>query len=422
MIRLAVLAALLLLAVWEWFSGPNKALYIAAVAGLFAFFSFRYGQGQDYLNYLSIFETIKPLQMLPNYFLYSFNKIDVGYFYLISFLKMLHVNFTVFIFIITGGSLLLIDRFIRKFSPLPLLSLAVFYAVYSITYMESGLRQLIALCLILGFALPEWHRGKKMRACLVILIAATMHMSVLLVLAVLPIFFFGEQKKEFGWKIKPMAIIFGIVLAGSAVINFVPLSPILTRIPGQVGSILNYYYTTSRSLSLPAIGNRLLFTAIACALAYRARERLSARDWFLFKLYLIGFVVYIAFMSIDLIASRTNVYFRIIEFALLPSLLYLNKDLGNKILPALAAFLLVISFIYVKDIRAVMQFGQYFSNNPLEYSYITIFDPAQIMEKRYIPVAFEPYMNQAAYGEFDFNEYYRKVLRKPSHNSPYLPY
>jgi len=422
MVRLAILAVLILLAIWEWFQGPNKALYVISMAGLFAFFSLRYGQGQDYLNYLSIYQTIKPLQMLPSYFQYNFNKVDIGYFYLVSFFKMLHAHFTVFIFVITGGSLLLIDRYIRKFSPLPIMSIAIFFAVYSITYMESGLRQLIALCLVLGFALPEWHQGRRIRASLVILIAATMHMSVLLVLVVLPLFFFHEQKKEFGWKTKKMVVLLGIVLIGSAVINFVPLTPLLKLLPQRLGGILIYYYQTSRNFSWLALLNRFAFTAAACLLAYRARERLSAREWFLFKLYLIGFFVYIAFMSIDLIASRSNAYFRIIEFALLPSLLYRNKDLENKLLPALAGLVIMITFIYVKDIRAVMSFGQYFSNNPLEYSYITIFDPAQIMEKRYVPVQYETWMNQAAYGEFDFNEYYRKVLRKPSINAPYLPY
>ena len=422
MVRLAILAALILLAIWEWFQGPNKALYVIALAGLFAFFSLRYGQGQDYLNYLSIYQTIQPLHMLPNYYKYTFNKVDIGYFYLVSFFKMLHVHFSVFIFLITGGSLLLIDRFIRKFSPLPLMSVAIFYAVYSITYMESGLRQLIALCLTLGVALPEWHQGRRLRASLIILIAATMHMSVLLVLVVLPLFFFREQTKEFGWKTKKMVIVLGVVIVGSVIINFVPLSPILTRFPQPLGGILNYYYLTARSFNWLALINRFIFTAAACLLAYRARERLSAREWFLLKLYLIGFFVYAAFMSIDLIASRSNAYFRIIEFALLPSLLYRNKDLENKLLPALAGLVVMITFIYVKDIRAVMSFGQYFSNNPIEYSYITIFDPAKIMDERYIPIQYEPYMNQAAYGDFDFNEYYRKVLRKPSINAPYLPY
>ncbi|GHU74468.1 hypothetical protein AGMMS49992_15990 [Clostridia bacterium] len=422
MVRLIVLGVLLALSVYEWLRGPSKALYWVALIGLFAVFSLRYGQGQDYLNYLSIYATVQPLNTLPNFFLYKFNKIEIGFFYLISFLRMLHVHFSVFIMLLSAGSLLLLDRFIRKFSPLPLLSLACFYAVYSLTYMESGLRQLIALCLMLGWALPDWLADKRLRSAFVFCIAATMHASALLALAVLLVFFHGEQKAAWDWKLKWVLTFSGLVLAACLVINFVNLTPILERLPQPYGSVLIYYLLTERSFSWLALVNRLIFLLIMGALTWRARDRLTAREWFLVKFYAIGFMVYLMFMSVDLIASRTNVYFRIVEFALLPALLYRNRDLNLKIAPALAAILVMLGFIYVKDVRAIMDFGQYFKTNPTEYPYITILNPAEIMEVRYIPVKFEPYMNQAAYGQFDFVEYYRKVPRKPSITSQILPY
>ncbi|MDR1570233.1 MAG: EpsG family protein [Oscillospiraceae bacterium] len=420
MVRLAILAALIALSIWEWLQGPNKALYLLTAVGLFAFFSLRYGQGQDYLNYLSIYQTVKPLQMLPSFFEYSFNKIDIGFFYLVSLCRMLHIHFSLFIVILTGGSLLLVDRFIRKFSPLPMLSLTIFFAVYSITYMESGLRQLIALCMMLGWALPDWHQGRRVRSAVVILIAAAMHSSAILLLAILPVFFYHEQQASFNWNRPRAYILMACAIAASVAINFIPLQPIFSLTPW--GPVLNYYYLTTRNFNILALTNRALFALIVCALAFRARDRLSSREWFLFKLYLIGFFIYLLFMSIDLIASRTNVYFRIVELALLPALMYRNRDLGNKLVPALAGLLAIVAFIYVKDIGAVMSFGQYFKSSPLDYPYVTIINPAELMDARYIPVKFEPYMNQSAYGEFDFDEYYRKVTRKPSLNAPYLPY
>ncbi|MDR2657439.1 MAG: EpsG family protein [Oscillospiraceae bacterium] len=422
MVRLIILGVLLALSVYEWLRGPSKAPYWIALGGLFAFFSLRYGQGQDYLNYLSIYATVKPLNMLPNYFLYSFNKIEIGFFYLISFMRMCHVHFSVFVALLSGGSLLMIDRFIRKFSPLPVLSLTCFFAVYSLTYMESGLRQLIALCLMLGWALPDWLAEKRLRSALVFCVAATMHASALLALAVLLVFFHGEQRAAWDWKLKWVALCTGLVLIAMLIINFVNLTPILQRFPEPYGSVLIYYLRTARSFSLLALANRLIFLVIIGALTFRARDRLTAREWFLVKFYAVGFLVYLTFMSVDLIASRTNVYFRIVEFALLPALLYRNRDLNLKIAPAFAAILAMLGFIYIKDVRAIMDFGQYFRTNPTEYPYITILKPAELMEVRYIPVKFEPYMNQAAYGQFDFVEYYRRVLRKPSITSQILPY
>lgn len=422
MVRLTILAILIALSIWEWIQGANKAIYLIAIAGLFAFFSLRYGQGQDYLNYLGIYQTVKPLNLLPNYFEYSFNKIDIGYFYLVSFARMLRMHFSLFIIFVSGGSLILIDRFIRKFSPKPMLSLTIFFAVYSITYMESGLRQLIALCLIIGLALPDWLSRRRVRSAVMILIAATMHSSALIVLAALAVFFRNEPRMSFGWNNKLGYAFLGLVVAASLVVNFAPLTPILNLIPSPWGPTLNYYYITTRQFNLMALANRLFFIALACALAYRARLHLTSRDWFMFRLYIIGFLVYIMFMSIDLVASRTNVYFRIVEFALLPALLYANRDLANKLVPVFAGLLLLVAFIYYKDVKAVMDFGQYFSNEPTKYPFISIFEPAKLMEARYIPIKYEPYMNQSAYGEFDFDEYYRKVPRKPTFNAPYLPY
>ena len=55
MVRLTILAVLLFLTVWEWRRGTNKFVYLITLTGLFAFFSLRYGQGTDYLTYLSIY-------------------------------------------------------------------------------------------------------------------------------------------------------------------------------------------------------------------------------------------------------------------------------------------------------------------------------------------------------------------------------
>jgi hypothetical protein len=374
------------------------------------------------LNYLSIYATVPLLQNLPSYFAYKFNKVEVGFFYLVSLFRMTGLHFNVFIGVVTGVSLLLVDRFIRRFSPLPLFSLAFFFAVYSLTYMESGIRQLLAICIGLGWVLHDWARGRRWSAMVGVLVAASMHSSALL-LFVLPILFRNEKDTwPFSWSLGQLGALLGGVLAVSAALLFVNLQPILERIPSAIGPTLVYYYMTTRSFSLLALLNRLLFAALAVGLAWRARERLSMRERLLLKLYLLGLMVYLLCMSVDLIASRTNVYFRVVEFALLPALLYHNRDARKWVSSAAAVLVALLAFIYVKDMRAIMGFSQYYETDVLSYPYVTVFDPAQLLDVRYIPVKYEPYMNQAAYGQFDFEEYYRQVPRKPSLTSPVLPY
>jgi len=425
MVRLIVLAVLLAMSVWEWFRGLNKALYVTALLGLFVFFTLRYGQGTDYLNYLSIYATIRPLNQMPSFFGYQFNKVEIGYFYLCSFFRMVGFPFTAFIGVVTLSSLLLLDRFIRRYSPLPTLSLTLFYAVYSLTYMESGIRQMLAIAIALGWVLVDWPKGRRVSAILGVLLAATLHMSVLLLLC-LPVLFWSGEKNLFTLKTRSLAILGALVVAAAAVINFAPLGGLIARVPGSIGSVLNYYYTTAKSFAPLALVNRTLFMALACALAWRAKARLSAIERFLMRLYILGFAVYLLTMSVDVIASRTNVYFRVLEIALLPALLYRNRDMAGSLSkwasPLLAVCLAAVSFLYVKDMKAIMGFSGYYSDNVLQYPYVTLFEPTKLLSERYIPVKYEPYMNQAAYGQFDFDEYYRLVQRKPQVSSPWLPY
>ena len=94
MVRLAILLVLLCLTLWEWIAGPRKAVYWLAMASLFVFFSLRYGQGTDYITYMSIYANVQPLHTLPNYFAYRYDTIEIGFYYLMSFFRMLRLPAT----------------------------------------------------------------------------------------------------------------------------------------------------------------------------------------------------------------------------------------------------------------------------------------------------------------------------------------
>ena len=177
MVRLAILLVLLGLTVWEWFAGARKYAYWAALTGLFVFFSLRYGQGTDYITYMGIYANVPALHTFPNFFAFQYNKIEIGFFYLISLCKMLRMHYAVFIALITLVSLLCLNRFIRRFCPLPMFALTIFYAVYSLTYMESAIRQLLPLSIALGWVLPNWVDKRRWRAIAGIVVATLLHTS-----------------------------------------------------------------------------------------------------------------------------------------------------------------------------------------------------------------------------------------------------
>ncbi len=421
MVRLTILAVLLLLTAWEWRRGTNKFVYLISLTGLFIFFSLRYGQGTDYLTYLSIYANVQPLSAFPSYAAFQYNKIEVGFFYLMSFFRMLHAHYVVFVACVTLFSLLMIDRFLRRFTTLPIFGLTCFFAVYSLVYMESGIRQLISLSIALGWVFPAWQQRRRISALAGIAVATLMHNSAIVMLLVLllrkenTIFFID-------WKKKTIAIVLAIGAALVFVINFVNLMPVISLLPARLEYTISSYYLENNHVSITALANRTLFMAIVFFLALRAKNEMSLREKFLFNLYILGFCVYVAFMSFDLIASRTNVYFRIVEIALIPALMVRNRDFVSRLRVAFPAMLLLISFLYVKDISAVMDYAEYYNSKPWEYPYITIFNSERLLDEKYVNIKNASAMNAYETGGLSWDEYYNSLLRKPSNRSRIVSY
>lgn len=421
MVRLTILAVLLLLTAWEWRRGTNKFVYLISLTGLFIFFSLRYGQGTDYLTYLSIYANVQPLSAFPSYAAFQYNKIEVGFFYLMSFFRMLHAHYVVFVACVTLFSLLMIDRFLRRFTTLPIFGLTCFFAVYSLVYMESGIRQLISLSIALGWVFPAWQQRRRISALAGIAVATLMHNSAIVMLLVLllrkenTIFFID-------WKKKTIAIVLAIGAALVFVVNFVNLMPVISLLPARLEYTISSYYLENNHVSITALANRTLFMAIVFFLALRAKNEMSLREKFLFNLYVLGFCVYVAFMSFDLIASRTNVYFRIVEIALIPALMARNRDFVSRLRVAFPAMLLLISFLYVKDISAVMDYAEYYNSKPWEYPYITIFNSERLLDEKYVNIKNASAMNAYETGGLSWDEYYNSLLRKPSNRSRIVSY
>lgn len=424
MVRLAILLVLLCLTIWEWRGGVRKAVYWVSLIGLFVFFSLRYGQGTDYITYMSIYANVPPLHTFPNFFAYAYNRIEIGFFYFISFFRMLGFHYVLFIAVVTAISLFCIHRFIKRFCPLPVFALTIFFAVYSLTYMESGIRQLLCISLALGWVFIDWSNGHKLRAIVGIAVASLLHTSAI-VLVVLPILFWNPRSLYvIEWKPKTSVLVGAAFLAVAAVVNLVDLSFLIRLIPWSSleHALLSYYSEEATGISLMALANRSLFMAIIFFLTWRAREDLTPSEKLLFNLYCVGYALYVVFMSFDLIASRLNVYFRIVDFALIPILFYKNRDFVRRTYVALPVMLVLISFLYVKDITATMGYAQYYESNPLKYPYITVFNPDRVFDSKFVNVKNAGALNAYTTTGMSWDEYYESLQRKPNVRSIITPY
>lgn len=421
MVRLCILLALFLLTLVEWRRGARKSVYWLSMIALFFFFALRYGQGTDYLTYLSMYANVPPLSQFPSYWAYQYNKVEIGYFYLMSFFRMFRVHYSLFVAFIALFGLLGVHRFIKRFCPLPMFALTAFFAVYSLVYMESAIRQMLAIGVALGFVLPWWADGRRIRPVLLIVAATFLHTSAALLL-LLPLLF-RKPRALFiiEWSVKRTAVLSLTLVLAALAVNFIDLTQLINLLPDAVAhTVLSYY--AERQISLLPFLNRSLFMAIVFFLAYRARRELEPHEKLLFNLYCVGYGVYLLLMSSDLIASRTNLYFRIVDICLLPLLLDKNRAFVRRSFVALPAVLALFSFLYVKDITAAMGDAQYYSRNPLHYPYITVFNTADLLNEKFVNVKNAQAMNAYKAGGLSYDEYYRQLMRKPVSRSTILPY
>jgi hypothetical protein len=69
-----------------------------------------------------------------------------------------------------------------------------------------------------------------------------------------------------------------------------------------------------------------------------------------------------------------------------------------------------------------MDYSEYYSSNPLEYPYITLFNESALLDAKYVNVKNASAMNAYETGGFSWNEYYDQLMRKPTVRSPIVPY
>lgn len=371
MLRLLVLFILIALTICEIFRDVKPAYKKAAFALLTIMLVFRFGQGTDYFSYHYLYENEVFFR-------------DIGY-SLLSFLcRSAGLPYPVFVAVIALICMALLYRFISRYSKYWFFSLLIVYCVYYMSYFESALRQVMALTIMLGLVIPFFTEKKYVGVFLSMLLAVSFHASAL-VLFFLPLIKEGDEKSDikFFAYLNTYSTHFLIMVAG--VVTIILLLDFKLLVGFMPDFIRNraLSYVSSRP-NIFAIINRAIFVVVAYYLALGPKEKIGKNNIFLLKVYLLGFGVYCLLAGADLIASRINVYFRIIEIVLLPNLVYFNmKDAflrGRKRLASWVGVVLAcLVLIYAKECYNVMLQASYNQPSYYNYPYVSVFNPGKIL-------------------------------------------
>ena len=162
-----------------------QPLYTILFISLSLMLCFRFGQGTDYFAYQYIYELVpKTLNLSKLSALTSIHS-EVGWKFLCAFAKIIGINFYTFVAIIGAITMYCLNLFIKKFCPLKITALFIAYPTLYLTYIFSGMRQALILCLFLGVLLDLYLKKKYAKFFFLVLLSSLIHTASLVLLILL---------------------------------------------------------------------------------------------------------------------------------------------------------------------------------------------------------------------------------------------
>ncbi len=351
----------------------EEHIYWISWGAMTACLCLRFGQGTDYVTYHAIYETIPAAIDLSQGYICGFYP-EIGWRVLSAAFKMFHAPFWIFTMVLGLAEMLLIHRYLRMYVRRRIMGLFLLCPVLYITYMISGMRQGLAICVFLGLVLPFYMEKQWVRYVIGTLFAASFH-RVGYAWLVLPAAYY-----------LPMGIMAGLTGLSAAV------GLIL-----QIGAVEQFFVTLipvyhlkkfllDGSVSWFALGERFLsFLVLGALYCWYRREKgaVDRKTELLLKAYMCGTCFYLLLGSSSYYASRYCVIFKVLEGAVLISLLQ-----GGKWIQKYAAvfFFGLTLLMGYKNLNAMIQESVWYDASVVKvwnFPYVSVFQQERILD--YIP-------------------------------------
>lgn len=364
----------LILALCSYYELKGNRFIKTSFNYLFAFITFisciRYGQGTDYFGYMRNYYITPPLNKFLSIFSLDIHG-ELGFVFINSIFRTFNIKFEIFAGIIALITMILIYRFIKRYSKLPIMSLTLFYVLYYLVYVLSGIRQGLAIAIFIGIGIELYREEKYKIFILVILIAATIHSSVLIVLLILPI-----DKYKVSYKF------YGAIIAAAIFIMICNIDMTIIKLLPQTLYTKVLMYWDSRNIPLMAFANRLVTFSIVLFFSSFIKEENEEIKLFK-KLYIASFVLYIITIKSVTISSRISLYFKVFEIILIPNIIVQLINYKNKVkaMQLWGISIMIVTLLCIKTVNAFIGEGDYLDHVKItNYPYISVFNKEKIWD------------------------------------------
>ena len=264
----------------------------------------------------------------PNLFHFSFSDTPYGYseygFYLIGVIvKTFTTNYHFFFLVVSFLSFYFINKGLKELSVFPLIGLCAYVSRFifgrHFIQVRAGLAYAILMLGIKYIYKKDWKRY-----FLIVFVAWLFHRSAIIGV---PLYFFCNWVKVKKWHIV-------IVLIVSFLIGIFGQGFMHTLVEDNASDLNIVSYSEaggdSRQLSGLGILNPMIYFQSLILLAYTfLEEKLSKRNKLYYVIrtaYLYSTVILICFCSYKVLSARTSTVYATLEFAIIPSMIYLfNK-------------------------------------------------------------------------------------------------
>lgn len=302
----AVMGILLILGILLYRSGqtkPKTLLYLLFSLFLLAGVSgVRYEVGDDYYNYMHMFDTV---QDLPVTECFSYQK-EPGFFLLIKLVALFTNHFQWFYGFIAVLTTFLILLFVYRESRLPFLSVYLYITMLFYYWSLSLIRQLLAAS-VCTLAIRYIRLRRFLPYFLLVAVAASIHNSALIML---PVYLIAQIPFHY----KSFLVVFAILLAG-----YIAAPSILTFITRYIyqGYSPDTLYGQSSAL-IYGLFPCLVFAVVWCFKGRLLRQSPDNNVYINLMMYAAMFSLFIARVYI---VERLAVYFFLPAIALVPNML-----------------------------------------------------------------------------------------------------
>ncbi|MCC8062197.1 MAG: EpsG family protein [Rikenellaceae bacterium] len=312
----------------------QKGSYLVTYLGfllLFFLLSFlRWERGADWTAYQGMYDKISSLSDATAFG----DSFETGYKYLAGIVHAVFDSYTVFLFVQACIITFCMGRTIWRYSPSPIFSLFVYFALIFANIFF--VRQYVAIAITM-FAFTYIVQRRFWKFALCVLVAMQFHSSALIFLLAYPLY---------KWRFSTPQLIWSLALS---ILLSLLLSRVMLTLFGSMGGfvgdkIANYLGATeggSGSMKLPtladlAFGLLSRVFMVVSVLFFLGKSRLKdVRLNGIVNFYLFGIVLYSFTAPISLALVRIVNYYDFFMILLLPYILYVPGRLLNRFLLAL---------------------------------------------------------------------------------------